>query len=42
MRALLVALVLALSTTVPVFADDDNGFAPSPTTVQSGDPTLLP
>jgi hypothetical protein len=45
MRALLVALVLALATAVPVFADggDDDGYAPAPTTVQSGDlSTLLP
>jgi hypothetical protein len=41
MRALLVAVVLALSTSVPVFADDSDGYAPTPTTVQSGDVTTL-
>jgi hypothetical protein len=43
MRALLIALVLALYTSVPVLANDDDGYAPSPTTVQSSDAiTLLP
>lgn len=30
MRALLIALVLALATAVPVFADDDGGAASAP------------
>lgn len=30
MRALLIALLLALATAVPVFADDDGGAASAP------------